>query len=278
MIQLKQFFLAAVVALCAASAVQAQPPGGFRGPRGGMEMMGRGADRLLLALPEVQKELNVTEEQKGLIDDMLADLREGGPGFDREQLRDASPEERQKLMQEARAKADARMKQAEEATKTILDEKQFARYEQLRIQRAGVAALGRPEVAEKLALTQEQQDKLAEVRGSLMPERGGPEGGRPPREGRPDGDRPPRGERPEGGRPEGGRPPGDGERPDFRGMMAEMEERRAKFEADSIAVLTPEQKTKWEEMKGEKFTFPPMGFGGRPRGEGGDRPERRRPE
>ncbi|MBI1345351.1 hypothetical protein GC163_03595 [bacterium] len=51
-----------------------------------------------------------------------------------------------------------------------------------------------------------------------------------------------------------------------------MRERQAKMEADMLAVLTPEQKTKWESMLGKKFAFPAPQFGqGGPggRGQGG---------
>lgn len=238
--------LAFVVALSVAGVVQAQPPGGrggfgggFGGGRGGF---GGGGEAFLLSTPEVQKELSITDDQKGLIDEMLADLRQGGgqrPDFG--SFRDLSEEERAKRFEEMRKQAEERTKQAEDALKAILNEQQFARYSQLRLQRQGVMALSRPEVADQLGLTQEQKDKLAAQREAERGERGGP-GGR---------------QRGEGGPGQAG-----GERPDFQAMMAEMQKRREKQEADALAVLTPEQKTKWESLQGAKFTFPQPTFGG----------------
>ena len=51
--------------------------GGFGGPGGGF--MANPAD--LLGIAEVQKELSVSDEQKGLIEDMVADLREQRRGL-----------------------------------------------------------------------------------------------------------------------------------------------------------------------------------------------------
>ena len=239
----------------AAGTVSAQPGGGRGGPGGFGFGGGRGGggEFMILNMPEVQKELAITDDQKALIEDMMADLR-GGQRPDFASFRDLSEEERTKRFEEMRKQGEERMKQAEEAVKAILDEKQFARYEELRLQRAGVMALGRPEVADKLALTQEQKDKLAELR----PQFGGPGG---------PGGRGPGGRGPGG---QGGQPGGQGgERPDFQAMMAQMRERQAKMEADMLAVLTPEQKTKWESMQGKKFEFPQPQFGqGGPGGRG----------
>ena len=67
--------------------------------------------------------------------------------------------------------------------------------------------------------------------------------------------------------------------------MARMQKQRKKVQADVLAVLTDEQRTKWAEMKGAEFKFPqpqfgPGGFGGGkgPGGFGGGKaPERTRP-
>jgi hypothetical protein len=54
------------------------------------------------------------------------------------------------------------------------------------------------------------------------------------------------------------------------GDFAAMRERREKANADILAVLTEEQKTKWNEMKGKEFTFPDRGG----RGQGGGNRQR----
>ena len=115
--------------------------------------------------------------------------------------------------------------------------------------------------------------------------RGGrPEGGERGEGGR--GGRPEGGERGEGGR--GGRPEGgergEGGRGGQRGggedMRAKMEELRPKFEEiqteindEILALLSSEQRSDFEKMKGEKFEFPQRQFGqrGGRGGQGGDR-------
>lgn len=266
------------VTLTLSSSVWAQP-GGPGGP-GGRGGPGGGGDAFLLGMPEVQKELAISEDQKGLLEDMMADLR-GGPRPDFASFRDLSQEERTKRFEEMRKQAEERAKQAEDALKAILDEKQFARYEELRLQRQGVMALTRPEMADKLALSEEQKEKLA----ALRPERGrgGPGGpgqggpgqgrfgqGRPPGEGRPEQGQP----RAEGRPNPEGNPGQPGGRPDFQAMMEEMQARREKQEAEILAVLTPDQKAKWDQMLGKKFEFPQPQFGGRP---GAGRPGEGRP-
>lgn len=130
---------------------QGQRPGGQGGPGG----FGTGVTTLL-AMPEVLKELGVSDEQKGLVDDMLKDLRPaagGGGGFNREDFQNLSEEERRKRFDEIRKQGEERAKKAEETAKLILEPKQFERLSQLRLQREGVTALERADVAEKLGLT-----------------------------------------------------------------------------------------------------------------------------
>ena len=102
----------------------------------------------LLSIEEVQKELNLTDEQKQKLEALRSD---------RGSLRDLSREERRQKLQELAKKAD-------ETIKTTLDDKQKARLEELRLQVEGPNALTRPEVAEKLGLEQAQKDKIAKIR------------------------------------------------------------------------------------------------------------------
>ncbi|MDX1967769.1 MAG: hypothetical protein SFV23_11405 [Planctomycetaceae bacterium] len=266
-----QVLLSAAVAVMVASEVNAQPGGrgpggpGGRGPGG----FGGGGDAFLLQMPEVQKELGVTEEQQGLLKDMMADLMQSGPRPDFSRFRDMSEEERQKAFEEMRKQGEAIAKKAEDAIKVVLDEKQFARYSELKLQRQGTMALLRPEVAKALDLNPDQQEKLIEIRDANRPPGFGGLGGRGPGGPGGEGGRPPRGE--------GAAPGGEGARPDFQAMMAEMQKRREKAEADAIAVLTPEQKTKWEQMLGKKFDFQAPNFGGPGGPGGGRRPGGQRP-
>lgn len=256
--------LAAAVTLAVVSVADAQPGGGRgQGGRGGFGAGGFGAGgfgggaaggAMLLGMPEVQKELNITDDQKELITEMQADLRQrGGQRPDLGNFRDLSAEERQARMEELRKQAEERNKQAEDALKAILNDTQFARYGELQLQRQGLGALTRPDIVEKLGLSTEQTEKIGEVRRTAREE-----GGR---------------------RPEGQA----GQRPDFQALMAAARERQAKVEADTLAVLTADQKAKWEQLQGKKFEFPAPTFGrgqggpgGQPgqRGQGGNRPQR----
>lgn len=256
--------LVAAMLFALSTAGWAQPGGGRGFGAGGFGGGRGGGDTFLLTMPEVQKELGITDDQKGLLDDMIADLRQNaGNRPDFGSFRDLSAEEREKRMEELRKQGEERAKQAEDALKAILNDQQFARYNELRLQRQGVMALTRSEVSDKLGLTAEQKAKLEELR----PNRGGPGAGGPGA----------------GGPGAGGRPNRDnagqgGQRPDFQALMAEARERREKQEAEILAVLTPDQKAKWDSMLGKKFDFPQPTFGGRPgdntgnRQRGGNRP------
>ncbi len=139
-------------------------------------------------------------------------------------LRDMSREEREKAMTE-------QTKKMTDSVKSILTPEQFTRLEQLQVQRAGVEALMIPSVAEKLALTADQKTKLEEIRTASRPNI------------------------------EGMR---DMSREERTKMMEEMRTKRTEAQAKMMEVLTAEQKTKLEELKGASFTFPENpGFGGR---------------
>jgi Spy/CpxP family protein refolding chaperone len=221
--------LGTVILMATASAAMAQrPQGQQRGQRpgqgGGFGGFGAGVTTLL-AMPEVQKELSITDEQKGLIDDMLKDLQPQRGTGNRQDFQNLSDEERRKRFEEFQKQADERAKKAEETAKLILEPKQFERLGQLRIQREGVSALSRDDVAAKLGLSQDQKDKIAKIREAS---RGGGAGGF---------DR-------------------NASREEQQKAFAEARERREKSNAEILAVLTAEQKTTWEQMQGKKFEFP----------------------
>jgi Spy/CpxP family protein refolding chaperone len=139
---------------------------------------------------------------------------------------DLSAEERQKRMDEIRKKGE----EIDAKLARVLKPEQLDRLNQLRVQREGALALTRADVQEKLGFSQEQKDKVRKAQ----------EAGRPPAgfnfQNASDEDR------------------------------AKLREAREKAEADTLAVLTPEQKKKFDEMKGKPFEFPRGNFGGnRPR-------------
>lgn len=180
----------------------------------------------LLSIPEVLKEINVSDEQKGQVEKMIEDLRaaRGGGGGNRGDFQNLSDEERRARIEEMRKQREERSQKEEDAAKLILKPEQLDRLNELRLQRAGASALERTAVADKIGLTQEQKDKIASI--SQEARRGGGGFNR------------------------------DASQEERRQAAAEARERREKTNAEILALLTPEQKTKWEEMQGEKFDFP----------------------
>lgn len=156
-------FLCAVVVLVAFSQERRWPgrgfgPGGPGGPRVNNPM--------LLALPDVQKELAVTAAQEKQLSEWSSQtqdlLQVAISGFSFAEFDNASDEQRDKLQAQMRAKSDDALKQSDEKLATILDARQLERLNQLRLQREGFQALNRDDVAKKLELSEEQRAKLRE--------------------------------------------------------------------------------------------------------------------
>jgi Spy/CpxP family protein refolding chaperone len=142
---------AAVAGIVAATAcvALAQGPGGGRGMFGGG---GRFNDpTFLLGAEQVQKELELSDEQKTKVGSLVDDARQSMMG-----LRDLSQEERQTKMQDM---AKANRKKIDD----ILMPPQRERLDQISLQIAGAGALSRPEIADKLSLTADQKSKLQEL-------------------------------------------------------------------------------------------------------------------
>jgi hypothetical protein len=184
-------FLMTLMVLTYASPGMAQEQGG-RGGRGGV--LG------LLAIAEVQSELAMTDSQK-------------------ESFRAIRGEERRQRNEEIAKKAD-------EAVKTVLDEKQQQRLAELRLQRDGGSSLARADVAEKLMLDQAQKDQIKKIQA--------------------DNPAPPRPDR-------------NASQADRDSFRTAAREQREKLNTALLAVLTPAQKEAFEKMQGAKFAFPPPG-------------------
>jgi hypothetical protein len=111
----------------------------------------------------VQTELKLTAEQI----QKVADLVENGPRADLRDLlgrmRDATPEQVTAIRDEARAKMDEARKAQDVKVKAILSPEQLSRAEQLVLQDLGVLALNRGEVAQKVGLSKEQQNRVAAI-------------------------------------------------------------------------------------------------------------------
>ena len=140
----------AVALLSAAITWATQPPGGGFGRGGGQAM--------LLRQESVQKELKMTDDQKGKLDDFFAGMRE--------KMQDAfqlEGEERAKKMQEIQ-------KENEKTLASILKPEQVKRLKEIGYQQAGGMAFSNPEVAKELAITDEQKTQLRELNQNMMAE------------------------------------------------------------------------------------------------------------
>ena len=207
-----------------ASTVMAQPGGQGRGQRGGRGGFGLGG---LILMPEVQKELKLSEGDAAKISKSLEDLRPSMRGPQGGGT--PNPEEMRKQRDEIQKKMDAKVKESVSAD-------QWKRLNELRLQREGAAAIGRPDVAEALKLDGDQKAKIQPLVDELRPQFGRGGGG------------------------------AQGAPPNFE----DMRQKRDKANAEILGMLTPEQKKTWEAMQGAKFACPEPGRG---RGAGG-RPQR----
>ena len=136
--------------------------GGGRGGRGGFggQRMGMGGgDTQLLNRKDVGAELKITAEQKTKVDAALEKMRadrraamQGGGG----NFRDMSDADRQK-MQEKNAEEEKKV------LESVLTKEQVTRLKELGIQRAGNAAILRPEVQKELVITEDQKKKIADL-------------------------------------------------------------------------------------------------------------------
>jgi serine/threonine protein kinase len=205
----------------------------------------QGAGQLrLLSQPAVLADLGLSAEQRQQIKE-LSD-RMGRQWF--ESLKDfgrLSPEERRKRpIDQARAN-DAEVRQ-------ILDQDHLQRLHQIALQVQGTSAFREPEVATKLKLTAEQRERIGAIENEIfswgLPQEGKRPGGRPEDHHR-------------GGPAEGRRP---GPSPDEFRKALEQKVNAAKERI--LALLTAEQKRRWQELTGKPFTgpmpFPPFGMPG----------------
>jgi len=225
-------------ALVAASAV-AQPPGGPGGPGGqrgpGMFMMGGGmmGYTQLLRIEKVQKEIELTDDQKAELQKIeeqsrarMRELFQGG-GQDREAARQRFEQARQ---------------ETEKAIEGVLLPNQVKRLKEIRLQVVGIAGVLMDQgVRKELGVTEEQAQKIREAVQKVMEDM--------------------RGQRQQG------------ERPSAEQMQQRMQEMRTKMAEAVMAQLTEEHKNKWNQMIGEKFEISPSemfgGFRGPQGGPGG---------
>jgi Spy/CpxP family protein refolding chaperone len=196
----------------------AQPPGGRRGL--GMARMGTLLG--LLRFEQVQEELKLTDEQKAKITQVGETLR----GEMREQfmaLRDTQDEEgRQAKMTEMMREFDRKTR---EQLRDVMEREQMMRLYQIRSQvRPVVDSLANEWVANRLELTDDQKEKVAQLSREMQAKRF------------------------ELFRSMRGA--SDDQRAEARQKSREL---RSDVDQKALAILTAEQKTSFEEMQGEKF-------------------------
>jgi hypothetical protein len=209
--------------------------GGGAGGLGGMRMPAG----ILLTIPEVLKELNVTDAQKAQMEEIRAevqkDIQSAIAGIDFQALRDMAQEERDKKIAELRTMGEGLTKKIDGKVEKVLDEKQMARLKQLQIQREGAAAFTRPEVVAKLALTDEQKTKIKKIQDDA--------------------------------RPQGRAFNRNASSEERQAAIAKMQQSRTKVLKDIMDVLNDDQLLVWTELTGKEFKFPQgAGMGGLGRG------------
>lgn len=237
---------------------QAQPPGGGRGGFGGFGG-GRGGfniDRAtLLRADPVRKELKIEEAQAATIDAALEAYREeqrgNSPRPDRDALAQMSEEERTSLFEKFQKDREELSKKTDEVLSALLEPDQAKRLDQISLQAklmfSTVQTLKSAEFKSKISLTDEQVAKLDDVEKAANAEmqtmfqdlRGGGRGG-------------------------------------FEQMQEKMSAARAKTSEAAMAVLTADQMSIVNELRGSEFKIDMRslmggrgGFGGPPGG--GDR-------
>jgi Spy/CpxP family protein refolding chaperone len=243
-----------IVVMASAASAQQQPPqrgqrgqpgggfGGFGGFGGGGAV---GLTYLALLRNEtVQKDLELVDDQKtklaGVNEQLQAKIREsfqGAGGFGRRGDQQQSEEEREKARAEREKRNQELTKEIKAKIGEVLLPHQMERLDEIALQVRGTAALEDPEIAKELGITDEQKAQFAKVRE---------EGGQKMRELFQGGNR--------------------------EGIQEKMAEMRREQNEKTLAVLTADQKAKYEKMQGEKINIDARsllgGFGG---GQGGQR-------
>ncbi len=261
------FALSAVLMSSLAFAQQAGPrgQGGPGGPGQAGPQFGQGqrpgmmrGGLMILQRPDVQKELKLSEEQIEKIRQLTPPMGRPGGGPDT-----PPPTQGQGRRGEGQPGQPANPGDMEAKVKEILNPGQYTRYKELEIQFVGASIVLREDIARNLHLTDEQVEKIR----AILPAPGGPGG---PGVGGPGGPGGRGGNGGVGGVASGGAGAGAGQRPPQRGtggpggpggpgqMPPMNDEMRKERDAKILAILTSQQREKFETMKGKPFKFEQM--------------------
>ncbi len=197
-------FAAGLLLVVLSSPAHAQgPPGGPPGPSG------PGGPSLIMAAP-IQKELGLNDKQKTQLKKLDATAsQKSRKAFEAMRQGDFDPEKMRESM-------DSLRRDQELAISKILEPKQKTRLGEIELQREGIFAVARTDIAKKLNLTSTQTDQIKTIVDQMrkdvwaaMPRP--PEGSQAPGRVPPGGGSPPGGNGFQGGGPpDGGGPPGEG--------------------------------------------------------------------
>jgi Spy/CpxP family protein refolding chaperone len=161
--------VAALLMPCVAWAQGGPDRGGRSGPGGPLG----GGITGLLQTNEVQKEIELMDDQRQELDAIAEEMRGELRGMF-QGMGELSPEERRARFDEIRSRAAELQTKAEGKVQQVLLPHQFDRLKQIdlqtRIQRGGAAALSEGEMAEKLGLTEAQQEQLRERSAEVQQE------------------------------------------------------------------------------------------------------------
>jgi Spy/CpxP family protein refolding chaperone len=139
--------LLAVAVVCLIAAPARAQRGGFGG----------GGGPFILMAPNVQKALNLTDDQTGKVQQTVQDIF-GSHRDEMMGLRDLPQDERAKKMREISKTMN------DEAKKALsLTADQSKRFDQIILQARGLDALADPEIQGKLSLTDEQKSKINSI-------------------------------------------------------------------------------------------------------------------
>lgn len=137
-------------------------PGGFGGPPGMPT-----AYVTLLGLPEVQKEVEITDDQRKLVEasqgEFQEEMRSAMGSINFQELPLLSEEERDKKFAEMRSQTLNALARLDEKLAKELKPQQIRRLDQLVLQRDLIAALNRAEISKQLQLSDAQRGELKEL-------------------------------------------------------------------------------------------------------------------
>ena len=157
---------ATLLVTLSATDASAQPPGGRGRGMGGMM-----SHASLLRQEPVQADIGLSADLKKKI---ASELPERGPGGGGGNPRDMSDEQRQKWMEERRA----RNTEDDKKIAGLLDTKQLVRLKQIRVQALGAGVLMDESIAKELSVTDDQVTKLQSAMREMR-QGGGGGGGNP---------------------------------------------------------------------------------------------------